>query len=186
MFCLATLVIFSTIFTFYRLVSWYNKNVLIQLTDPNNKPLSSEDIHTTVEKNLNIFKNCSTLNHPNAFEKYPCVFDKHFRASETSHTIYKGCYVAFLRHFLRVFPRKQILFIKFEDMVKDITTTAHKIYKHLGLWVPFKEQKKVWGNKTNYTNTVLTSTRQRLDEFYRPFNEDLADLLGSKKWLWSH
>lgn len=39
-------------------------------------------------------------------------------------------------------------------------------------------------NKNTKKKEMLPETRQILEEFYRPFNEKLADVLNDKRWLW--
>lgn len=33
---------------------------------------------------------------------------------------------------------------------------------------------------------MLPETRRILDEFYKPYNDILADMLGDDKWLWKN
>lgn len=93
--------------------------------------------------------------------------------------------MAFVKHYLRVFPRDQILFLKFEDVQKNTTKAFQQISNHLKL--PRRkapQDEKLWINSADYNLTVLQSTKELLAEFYTPYNQALAELLLDSKWLW--
>ena len=64
-----------------------------------------------------------------------------------------------------------------------------EIFKFVGLslkpsepWV--LEQARSQGNKNLSPKPVLDETKELLRQFYEPFNVELAQILGDKKWLW--
>lgn len=41
-------------------------------------------------------------------------------------------------------------------------------------------------NRNKKKQEMLPETRQALEDFYRPFNDKLAELLKDKRWEWRH
>jgi hypothetical protein len=52
--------------------------------------------------------------------------------------IASGAYAPFVEDWLRVFPKEQIYFVKFEDYEKDMATTVKNIVKFLKLRKSFE------------------------------------------------
>ena len=98
-------------------------------------------------------------------------------------------YAIYAKEWLKVFPRENMLFIKTEEYSADIVKTCSEIYRFLEIDAPNDNiidqiaTKKKKAHKRSY-KPILNATRETLEEFYKPFNEELADLLGDKKWLW--
>ena len=94
---------------------------------------------------------------------------------------------------LSVFPRKQFLFLRMEDLKRDEAGTMKGVWEFLGLDPPKHSyradvHREVYEKfkHAEYQNIfqMLPETKKMLKEFYRPFNEKLASLLNDKRFLW--
>ena len=102
--------------------------------------------------------------------------------------ILRALYSVFVRDWLSVFPRHQLLFLRTEDSYNMSNVMVQQVFPFLDLEPVTKQQApEIFNdqhkNKRKYI-PMLPQTQRILDQFYRPFNEDLASLLGDRKWLW--
>ena len=105
-----------------------------------------------------------------------------------------GLYERFIREWLDVFPREQMLFIKFEEYVDNqFDIIQNQIFPFLGVpkltlrrasELKNALEKSTGSNKTHKNLTVLPETEEILRNFYGPYNRELSKLLGDDKWLW--
>ncbi|XP_011407719.2 PREDICTED: carbohydrate sulfotransferase 15-like [Amphimedon queenslandica] len=97
-------------------------------------------------------------------------------------------YVSHIKRWLAFFPRDQFLFLRLDDVINDLYGTMKEIWSFLGVRVlsqeEFAELKKKVIRKPKEYNSMKDSTRQLLDDFFRPFNEELAETLGDNKFMW--
>ena len=107
-----------------------------------------------------------------------------------------GMYHIFLEDWLDAFPRANILFINFEDYVKNSKTFIETyVLPHLDLDAYAVEQEvlKAIDEKVSHVknrnkikpsiDSMWPETKALLKEFYRPHNEKLAELLNDPKYL---
>ena len=100
-----------------------------------------------------------------------------------------GMYPIHAKEWLKVFPRESMLFVKMEEYsAYTAETFVKQIFPFLGVDKPDEEIMKHMTKKTALPNKsyrpMLNETRRVLQQFYRPYNEELAQLLGDQKWLW--
>ena len=105
-----------------------------------------------------------------------------------------GLYYYHIAAWLSVFPRKQFLFLRMEDMKRDEEGTLKEVWEFLELEPPrhsyvadvFQEAYEKF-KPAQYQNVIqmLPQTKELLEEFYRPFNEKLSGLLNDEKFLWN-
>ena len=99
-------------------------------------------------------------------------------------------YVSHIKRWLAFFPRDQFLFLRLDDVVTDLYGTMKEIWSFLGVRVlsqkEFAELKARVIRKPKTYNPMKDSTRQLLDDFFRPFNEELAQTIGDDKFMWRH
>ena len=103
-----------------------------------------------------------------------------------------GFYEPFISTYLKVIPRENMLFLKFEEYIADpMGTVMDKVYPFLNLRNLTNTEKtrlskkiKKVKNKSSKKLKLLPETLELLRDFYAPFNERLRDLLGDDKWLW--
>ncbi|XP_067676216.1 carbohydrate sulfotransferase 15-like [Haliotis asinina] len=105
--------------------------------------------------------------------------------------IFLGCYSVFMREWLRVFPREQFLIMRTEDHDQDPIARLRTVYNYLKLnytedWlssIANITHQRASGKKLKQ-GPMLAKTRVLLDNFYRRYNTDLADILQDKRFLW--
>jgi hypothetical protein len=88
----------------------------------------------------------------------------------------RGRYVDQLLEWSRFYPRRRMLVLKSEDLFDDTTNTLERVLDFLEIphWTP--ETYSI-PNKREYIG-VDPFVRQRLDEYYEPYNQRLYDYLG--------
>ena len=106
-----------------------------------------------------------------------------------------GLYEHFITDWLKVFPRKQMLFIRFEDYVRDtLNVIQNQIYPFLDIPklpeniaadIEKKLRKHKGTNRASKELNVTQETKDMLHRFYYPYNVKLRDLLKDNKWLWN-
>ncbi|XP_078617471.1 carbohydrate sulfotransferase 15-like [Branchiostoma floridae x Branchiostoma japonicum] len=152
---------------------------------------SNEDFHARVILSLRIFRQCLRINSVRS-----CAYGVSETEDPTAGTVRlrRGLYEVFLRDWLSVFPRDQILVQRLEDHSKDPNTTMTRVLNFLDLGPVRKRAGKdaIFGfhtknsQKKHYDSSgqMLPETRFILNEFYRPYNERLAELLNNTDFLW--
>ena len=100
-----------------------------------------------------------------------------------------GMYGIYAREWLKVFPRENILFIKMEEYGADIIKALNQqIFPFLDIHQLDKQHiQTISDRKPSFQRKyppMLSTTKVLLDQFYKPFNQDLAGLLSDTKWLW--
>ena len=100
----------------------------------------------------------------------------------------KGLYAVPLPNWLATWPREQLLFLTLADYARDTRATLARVLAHVRLARP---SEAAWAtvlreaptNKAKVQATMREDTRALLREFYRPFNERLAGMLGDEVYL---
>jgi hypothetical protein len=93
--------------------------------------------------------------------------------------LYQSIYAPHLRRWIDAFGRDRFLIINAEQYFSSPAKVVSDMFRFLRLAdvpVPLSV-----GNVGKYTTEMKPETRQRLKEYFTPFNEDLRDLLG-----WAH
>lgn len=109
-----------------------------------------------------------------------------------THKISIGLYYIHLKKWLQFYPKSQFLYLRMEDLATNPHQVMSQITDFLGIKSTSKEEvDKLFGMKANKQTTGGVSTameertRTLLEEFYHPYNEMLAELIGDDKFLWS-
>jgi hypothetical protein len=112
------------------------------------------------------------------------------RALSTGTWAGRSVYWPWLAEWLRMWPRKQLLFVRYEDWVSDPDATAARLFDFLGLQplapaalaqLP-RPREDTAGDDAAF---AAPETRHALRAFYEPHNEALADLLDEDaRWTW--
>lgn len=96
-----------------------------------------------------------------------------------------GIYAPILHAWFKVIPREQFHIVSFENYVKDRVGTVNEIFKFLDL--PALEEADLerphiarYGFRKENIGEMLPSTRQLLQEFYKPYNDMLSKLLAGE------
>ena len=96
-----------------------------------------------------------------------------------------GLYVIYLKEWLTVFPRSSFLFLKYQNFTGNpVGTLEDQVYPFLDL--PFvKQPSSPKSMIRSHYSPMLPETRTMLNEFYRPYNVELSQLLKDKDYLWN-
>ena len=88
----------------------------------------------------------------------------------------RGKYAEQLKNWFKYFPREQILIIKSEDFYQDSRNVFKKILDFLGLdyWYP----ENVPPVRAPKYPPMSAKTREKLAEYFKPYNRELYNLLG--------
>lgn len=93
----------------------------------------------------------------------------------------RGRYALELEHWLRFFPREQMLILNFDAWKREPEQAAARVTEFLGLPPhPYQARRS---NRGVYPEPMPADCREFLTEFYRPWNRQLFDLLG-EDWGW--
>lgn len=119
-----------------------------------------------------------------------CAYD--LSPSSSSGMLTWGLYYIFLKDWLEVFPREQIHIIRTDDFAADTAGVLEGVADFIGLKLKKGSFQKLQNMRPHKTKTAsatkqnASETSSILREFYAPWNQKLADLLGDKKWaLWN-
>lgn len=94
-----------------------------------------------------------------------------------SNYIARGIYVDFFKHWFSIFPREQFLIIKSEYFYENPGQSLDHVYEFFGLPTYQLSRYKKY-NSGQYAPAEV-SVRQKLAEFYKPYNQELSQLLDS-------
>ncbi|VDI11644.1 [heparan sulfate]-glucosamine 3-sulfotransferase 3 [Mytilus galloprovincialis] len=120
-----------------------------------------------------------------------CLYDRKHIAMYKAR-IHVGFYAVYLKEWLKVFPKEQILFLRTEDYAENIKGTLKQIFKFLQLEELSEIDldrivKKEKAHKTTLKKKqgpMHKRTKDLLNKFYKPYNEDLVHLLNNSRFMW--
>ncbi|XP_067930546.1 carbohydrate sulfotransferase 15-like [Watersipora subatra] len=115
-----------------------------------------------------------------------CVYFPDAHDGVVESLIAHSMYIIFIEEMFKLIPRKQFRFKTLDEYSQDRVKTAIDLSEnHFG--VKFQDAMKVRdGNGIVHhgkKNPVWISTLKLLDDFFMPYNQRLATLLGNDKWL---
>ncbi len=109
------------------------------------------------------------------------VSDEHYLSFNLHYYSYlfRGVYIDHLMRWLDVFPREQMLLIVSEDFYKDPSTCLDSVCDFLDL-PPMPRRTAQEYERINYVPYLPMDPkmRQRLVEYFKPYNRRLYDFLG--------
>jgi len=92
----------------------------------------------------------------------------------------RGFYLEQLKNILKYFKREQLLILETKELKQDLPNQLNKILNFVGIenydWTKADTQVK---HKRTYLEPMQTQTKERLEAFYKPYNEALFDFLGN-------
>jgi sulfotransferase family protein len=90
----------------------------------------------------------------------------------------RGHYAEQLRHLYRFFAPEQVLVLRSEAVFADPQEQLSRVWDHLGVdQISLSELGRL--KATNSVPDIDPELRMRLTEYYRPWNDQLAELLGA-------
>ncbi|KAL4224045.1 Carbohydrate sulfotransferase 15 [Mactra antiquata] len=97
-----------------------------------------------------------------------------------------GTYSVYIEDFLRLFPRNQIFISKLEDRRQNMTAALEDIFSFLDIEpMDVEVMRRVVHLEKRAKDTqgvadMYTKTKQLLEDFFKPFNERLGELIGQE------
>ena len=89
----------------------------------------------------------------------------------------QGIYINYLKKWFENFPKKQFLFLRSEDILKNPEDGTNKILSFLGKSkIKLKDYKII--RKGVYKQPMNPRTREKLIEYFMPYNKKLYDEIG--------
>jgi len=100
-----------------------------------------------------------------------------------------GIYVAALTIWRGIWGEDPLLVLRSEDLACSTQSTMDSVYRHIGVrvtWDGKSTSKRTPVNARGHNRKFLPSTEtiRQLKHFYRPFNRQLAALMGDPRFLW--
>ena len=129
---------------------------------------SLENLMKDDENRLKIFtKRCETK----IIRPYTCWFYIPYFSHAT--------YVKYIKKALDFFPKEQFLFLKTEDLNNNPQDVVTKCFNFIGLDDhPIKKEFHI--RKRKYANPLSIELRKQLSDYFKPYNEELEELLEMK------
>ncbi|XP_046360505.2 carbohydrate sulfotransferase 15-like [Haliotis rufescens] len=150
-----------------RMISAYN---YMTLEYPH---VTAESFHKEVVNEIRAFEECLSISSVRT-----CLYEKRIQ-------VWTGLYHVVISDWMKVFPQEQILIARLEDIRDDPYISFSKIFEFLDLSLVSRSefqqmQKRGKDNKGETRFQARNETRQLLDDFYRPYNIQLAKLLNHR------
>lgn len=148
---------------------------------------SAEDFHEKVSESLQLFEGCLA-----EFSMRSCVYNTTVNNAMPVR-LHVGLYIVFLKDWLSIFSREQILVLRLEDHASNRKYTMHQVFEFLDLAPVTKEiESEITRSPASNTRRpadknlgpMLPITKEILRDFYTPFNMKLAKVLRNDSFLW--
>jgi len=98
--------------------------------------------------------------------------------SQAKGILWHSLYVYFLQQWLNIFPRKQLLILRSEDLFAKTQETMNQVFNFLEL-EEFPQQSYQTYNSGGKYNQLSESLVKQLQDFFEPHNQKLEDLIIS-------
>ena len=105
--------------------------------------------------------------------------EQHYGYIPNAGILSASLYIYFLEKLMKFFSREQLLILKTEDLSEKPNETMNELFNFLGL-SSYQISKFPRKNTGSYTPEISDEVRQKLSNFFRPYNQRLEDFLGIK------
>ena len=150
------------------------------------RPITPQKYHNLVVEAVEKFNSCLLNNTVRG-----CTYSTETHQLATH--LYASIYHVYIADFMKVFPRNQLYVLQMEEHIKDPITSANNICDFLG--IPKFPENRLRGflgrHKTRNQLKdderipyVMPETTEILEQFFKPYFKELANLLGDEKWYW--
>ncbi|MEG3911080.1 tetratricopeptide repeat protein [Microcoleus sp. w2-18bC1] len=95
---------------------------------------------------------------------------------EPGNYLARGRYIEFIKNWRTFFPTEQLLILKSEDFYADAATTVKPVLEFLDL--PGYQLSEYQNANPGSYERVNESVRDRLSDYFRPYNQELEEYLG--------
>ena len=147
------------------------------VTHPSN--ISSSEFHILSSRYIKRFNRCTQKRTLTS-----CLYDEAVTVTTKTVDVHAGIYFGFVKDWIKVFPNMQVLTL--EDYRINRNAIFNEMIKYIGLKQASSEAAEslnIVGKGPKQSFRMLPETKKLLDEFYRPFNKQLADLLKDGKFM---
>ncbi|EPY78200.1 carbohydrate sulfotransferase 15 [Camelus ferus] len=148
---------------------------------------SADDFHEKVTEALQLFENCML-----DYSLRACVYNNTLNNAMPVR-LQVGLYAVYLLDWLTVFNKEQFLILRLEDHASNVKYTMHRVFQFLNLG-PLSEKQEALMTKSPASNArrpedrnlgpMWPVTQRILQDFYGPFNTQLARVLADEAFLW--
>ncbi|XP_067942242.1 uncharacterized protein [Watersipora subatra] len=164
-----------------RAIAEYFYPYLVEGTDLDT--VGNQVLHDAMSAGIDEAKNCMTIHGPTG-----CVYGHNTLLSSAplaeTQMLYDGCYSTHLAHVLTQISLSQTYFVKIEEYSASSGTVMQEVYNFVGL--EYDEPPTTVGPSPPLPpKPILAETIPMMDAFFEPFNQELRDLLGDDKWLYT-
>ena len=104
--------------------------------------------------------------------------DSNYWRQEPGNYIGRGVYVEFIKKWMEIFPRKQFIILKGENLYEKPTIIMKQVFDFLGL--PEHKLQNYRKFNAGYYQPINQSCRQKLSVYFQPHNQRLEEYLGIK------
>ena len=113
-------------------------------------------------------------------EKQKLLKDETYFSYNYMHYSYlsRGMYAEQLKIWLSLFPQEQIIVLRSEDFFTDPDSIFKQVVDFLDIPTYKLEKYKSYNSRTENKNRINPVTRERLIEYFKPYNQQLEQLLG--------
>lgn len=149
---------------------------------------TQEFFHDLVQTCISVFNEC--IQERSVRE---CLYDKTM-IKKMGIEFKNGFYFQPLMDWFEVYPREKFHIVRLEDFSANRLEELNRIYQFLDLdplTVPIETEGNInagkavnAGGKIDEVGPMWDSTRQILNDFFRPYNQKLAEILGDDRFLW--
>ena len=160
-----------------RISSYFpTTKLIVVLRNPVDKTYSHYIMSTVEANERRLFEDIIT-NEIREFKKtkYDDKNDSYFSTIVEGSYLARSFYQEQLEIWFKLFPKKQILIIKSEELANKTTEVIQDIFNFLEL--PEYKIKNVSKHRVSDYNKMNSSTRKILIEFFRPYNKKLYEFL---------
>ncbi|PIK54389.1 putative carbohydrate sulfotransferase 15 [Apostichopus japonicus] len=153
---------------------------------------SPEVFHEKVVERLAIFNKCLSVNSLRACAYQDILTFSPVGRDKPAMQLRMGIYHVFLQDWLEVYPNEQLFVLELTDWQQNCLPLLRQLYHFLEL-EPLPESrlaqfcKAPARNKAKHrTKPMLDKTRLLLEEFYKPYNKKLYEILKDQKFNWDY
>ena len=144
--------------------------------------------HEQVTKDISAFKAClKTMSTFECTSRMIAIKKSNKNCNQIWHKLNIGMYVLHIKKWLQFYPIENFLFIKMEDISNN---TMFKITQFLGIDSVSSEVADLLTKRENslenknLIHPMEARTKLLLSEFYKSYNQELAELLNDRRFLW--
>lgn len=120
-----------------------------------------------------------------------CVYQEKLGGGGDHTILVNGMYIIYLKDWLQVFPKEQFRIVRFEEYISNRERYIDDISLFLGLDV-VPDEVRDYIRSMPAANTgvsiggMFDETREMLQDFFRPYNTQLAETLGDEGFKWGY